>query len=120
MTVANANTTGQVGPQPTRAPAPPARSGTQVVPEAPQLPQQAVPGTERSQESSVQSDATRRGRLAFDQELSRVFVEIVDKESGEVLLRFPPEEIVRHMAELKQAKDAARSDDNGLVLDQVV
>ena len=120
MTVANTNLTGQVGQQPARAPAPPARSGTRVVSEAPQLPQQAVPGAERTQESNLQGDATRRGRLAFDQELSRVFVEIVDKDSGEVLLRFPPEEIVRHMAELKQAKEAARADSNGLVLDQVV
>ena len=45
--------------------------------------------------------------MAFDQELSRVFVEIVDQDSGEVVLRFPPEQIVRHIAELKEAKEAA-------------
>ena len=34
-------------------------------------------------------------RLVYDKELSRTFVQIVDRESGEEILRFPPEELVR-------------------------
>lgn len=40
-----------------------------------------------------------RSRLAFDRELSRVFVEVVDN-SGEVIARFPPEQFVRHINSL--------------------
>lgn len=120
MTVANTTFPGQVGQQAAKTPAPPARGGPRVVPEQAPRPQQTSQSAERTQGSNVPNDPTTQGRLAFDQELSRVFVEIVDKDSGEVVLRFPPEEIVRHIAELKQAKEAAKSDDTGLVLDQVV
>lgn len=41
-----------------------------------------------------------RYRLAYDEELSRVFVELLDPDSGEVVQRYPPEELVRHMQDL--------------------
>ena len=119
MTVANTTFPGQAGQQAARTPAPSVRGGPRVVPEQAPRPQPSQ-SAERTQQSNVPNDATTQGRLAFDQELSRVFVEIVDKDSGEVVLRFPPEQIVRHIAELKQAKEAAKADDTGLVLDQVV
>ncbi len=34
-------------------------------------------------------------RLVYDKELSRTFLTVVDRESGEEIIRFPPEELVR-------------------------
>lgn len=62
-----------------------------------------------------------RSRLTYDQELSRVFVEIVDPKSGEVVKRFPPEELVKHIDSLIEANRAKGDPENaGLVFDQVV
>ncbi len=64
--------------------------------------------------------ASSQSRLAFDRELSRVFVEIVDSDSGEVVQRFPPEQIVRYVAELSDsAAEAVNTERTGLVLDQL-
>lgn len=62
-----------------------------------------------------------RSRLAYDQELSRVFVEIVDPATGEVVHRFPPEQLVKHIRSLVDANsDTGDPDGSGLVLDRVV
>ena len=45
-------------------------------------------------------ESLARSRLTYDDELSRVFVEVVDPDSGEVVSRFPPEQIVRHIDNL--------------------
>ena len=64
--------------------------------------------------------ASSQSRLAFDQELSRVFVEIVDSDSGEVVQRFPPEQIVRYFAEISDAAaEPIDTERTGLVLDQL-
>jgi len=34
-------------------------------------------------------------RLVYDQEFSRTFVQVVDRDSGEEILRFPPEQLIR-------------------------
>ena len=124
MTVVNTTNSGIVGESTTKEPAPATRiagAGARGVAAGPSAPAQAPQGGEAPSRSEVLNDATRRGRLAFDEELSRVFVEIVDHDSGEVVLRFPPEQIVRHIVELKEAKaQAANSDGTGLVLNQVV
>ncbi len=62
-----------------------------------------------------------RARLAFDDELSRVFVEIVDRSSGEVIHRYPPENIVRHIdALIKQQHLPAGQGNTGFLVDQSV
>ena len=58
-------------------------------------------------------------RLTYDDELSRTFVEIVDRRSGEVVHRYPPEEIVRHIdALIKQQHLRAGQRDTGFLVDQ--
>jgi hypothetical protein len=62
-----------------------------------------------------------RSRLAYDKELARVFVEIVDPDSGEVVDRFPPEELVKHMKSLiEQEHLPSGQDGTGLLLDRLV
>ena len=53
-------------------------------------------------ESEAESgrEMSARSRLTYGDELSRVFVEIVDSNSGEVVSRFPPEQLVRHIDSL--------------------
>lgn len=64
---------------------------------------------------------TARSRLTYDKELSRTFIEVVDLDSGEVVERFPPEEIVRHVDALLEQAEASRAAKRaGLVFDQVV
>ena len=124
MIVANASITGPASGNAAKEPAPSAKVAEASARRAaaqPDTPRQAVQSAESASRSEILNDATRRGRLAFDDELSRVFVEIVDRKSGEVVLRFPPEQIVRHMAELSEAKErSAKAEQTGLVLDQVV
>ena len=70
---------------------------------------------------SVESSSNSRSRLAYDSELSRVFVEIVDPKSGEVVHRFPPEQIVRHIAALIDPPSPTEAKEStGLVFDEVV
>ncbi len=75
----------------------------------------------RRSESASDSVQSSRSRLAYDKELARVFVEIVDPESGEVVDRFPPEELVRHMKNLtEQDYLPSGQDGTGLLLDRFV
>ncbi|MDH3594030.1 MAG: flagellar protein FlaG [Rhodospirillales bacterium] len=76
-----------------------------------------------AKKSEFASDAVQssRSRLAYDKDLARVFVEIVDPESGEVVDRFPPEELVRHMKNLtEQDHLPSGQDGTGLLLDRFV
>lgn len=75
--------------------------------------------SDQKSEQSFQAAPTSRSRLTYDQELSRVFVEIVDPKSGEVIQRFPPEELVRHIDSIVAAAQG-EADGSGLVLDEVV
>lgn len=124
MIVANTTFSGAAGESTAKEPVRPTRvagSDARGVAAPASAPEKAVESSESRSRSELLNNESRRGRLAFDEELSRVFVEIVDPRSGEVILRFPPEQIVRHVAELKEAKaQAAKSGDTGLVLDQVV
>jgi hypothetical protein len=54
-------------------------------------------------------EKTTRSRLTYDEELSRTFVEVVDLDTGAVVNRFPPEEIVRHLDFLLAQAEASRS-----------
>lgn len=74
----------------------------------------------RADSASV-TDISSRSRLAYDRELSRVFVEIVDPESGEVVDRFPPEELVKHMQSMTEQDFSSSSPEGaGLLFDRVV
>ena len=79
-------------------------------------------GSARARETQgVEASSNSRSRLAYDSELSRVFVEIVDPESGEVVHRFPPEQIVRHIAALTDPPSPTNpKESTGLVFDEVV
>ena len=80
--------------------------------------QVAAPKKSASATTAAQSS---RSRLAYDQELARVFVEIVDPDSGEVIDRFPPEELVKHMQSLTDQEFLSNTQTgNGLLLDRVV
>ena len=83
--------------------------------------QERVEPNQRAEQSSpsLRAAQSSRSRLAYDQELRRVFVEIVDPKSGEVLQRFPPEELVRHIDSVVAAAQG-EADESGLVLDEVV
>ncbi len=54
-------------------------------------------------------------RLVYDKELSRTFIQIVDRESGEEILRFPPEELVRFIDD-----SIRRSSSAGLLVNRSV
>jgi uncharacterized FlaG/YvyC family protein len=41
-----------------------------------------------------------RARLAYDEKLSRMFVEILDPKTGDVITRFPPERLVEQLNSL--------------------
>ena len=78
-------------------------------------------GREADTDAPVLEEPKSRARLAFDDELSRVFVEIVDRSSGEVIHRYPPEEIVRHIdALIKQQHLPAGQGNTGFLVDQSV
>lgn len=48
-------------------------------------------------ESTKTSSLTR---LNYDEELSRTFIEVIDRDSGAVVAKFPPEELVRYVQEV--------------------
>jgi len=79
-------------------PPPPARAATPevVTPEAksaPESKQEAAAQTRAKPAPAAQGSS--QYRLVYDKELSRTFLLVVDRESGEEILRFPPEELVR-------------------------
>jgi uncharacterized FlaG/YvyC family protein len=77
--------------------------------------------THKKSESTLAVNQSSRSRLAYDKELARVFVEIVDLDSGEVVDRFPPEELVRHMKSLiEQEHLLGGQDGTGLLVDRLV
>ena len=51
-----------------------------------------------------------RARLAYDEDLGRMFVEILDPQTGDVITRFPPERLVEQLSNLAandKSEDAA-------------
>lgn len=57
-------------------------------------------------------------RLVYDDEFSRIFVQVVDRSSGEEILRFPPEELVRFIDDSIERANARVT--SGLFLDQSI
>ena len=79
----------------------------------------------RGQEIEIQNqfggEKTSRARLSFDPDKHRVFVEIVDPKTGDVITRFPPEQITNHIdSVLEQTDRATNLEDAGLIVDQSV
>ncbi len=100
---------------------PPLAESTRAKPEALSLrtANRAAAPTRSDAASAVAGSST--SRLAYDRELARVFVEIVDQESGEVVHRFPPEELVKHMKSMTEQELLSSSlDGAGALLDRVV
>lgn len=52
-----------------------------------------------------------RARLTYDEKLSRVFVEILDPRTGDVITRIPPERLVEQLKSLA-AEDKSQSEDD--------
>jgi FlaG protein len=100
---------------------PPARAET---PKA--VEREAKPAPENKPEATPQArvkSAPAPGRpsqyrLVYDNELSRTFIQIVDRESGEEIIRFPPEELVRFIDNTIGLEPAGSS--SGLLVDRSV
>ena len=50
-------------------------------------------------------------RLSYDRERHRVYVEILDPQTGEVLLRLPPESAVERLQQINNGQPGALVDD---------
>ena len=60
----------------------------------------SVKGETLQAQALVATLGEERARLAYDDELSRMFVEILDPKTGEVITRFPPERLVEQLKSL--------------------
>lgn len=58
-------------------------------------------------------------RLAYDGEVHRSFVEFLDPDTGEVMARFPAEDLSKHL-DSPTAKDGFSSLETGTLIDSVV
>jgi len=100
---------------------PPLAESTRAKPEALSLRTANRAAAPARSDSAPAAAGSSRSRLAYDRELARVFVEIVDQESGEVVDRFPPEELVKHMKSMtEQDLLSSGQEGAGLLLDRVV
>lgn len=68
--------------------------------------------------SAQSADTPSEYRLVYDEEFSRTFVQIVDRTSGEEILRFPPEELVKFID--RSIGRPGKGDTSGLLLDRSV
>ena len=84
--------------------------------------QRAEPANDSNPEDAPPAEEkSARARLSLDPELHRVFVEIVDPDTGDVITRFPPEQIAEHIdSVLKQTDQETNLEDSGLIFDQSV
>ena len=73
-------------------------------------------GAEKPDRTSA--DLGRRARLAYDQDRSSLFVEILDSKTGDVLYRFPSHELVEHIEKLLD-QDGFSDEPNGAMFDKV-
>ena len=63
----------------------------------------------------------RRTQLGFNSQLNRVFLEVVDTKTDEILETIPPEELVRFFSDLKERGESVElPEQSGAVLDQSV
>ena len=65
--------------------------------------------------------SSRRTQVGFNNELNKVFLEVVDTRTDQVVEQIPSEEFVRFVSEqLEPPKQRADGDSNGAVIDQAV
>ena len=112
-------------PPPVRAPAPQAasdaasarREESRAQTARSQGPQAAAPGGGPGP-ADLSLKTPSEYRLVYDDEFSRIFVQVVDRSSGEEILRFPPEELVRFIDNsIERANSRVTS---GLILDRLI
>ena len=83
-----------------------------------QQPEQVV--TAQIDLNSAQS-SNRRTQLGFNSELNRVFLEVVDTKTDEIVETIPAEELVRFFSGLVESNETSEvADQNGGVVDQSV
>ncbi len=80
---------------------------------APARPEPRAPAPESHAAQAAGIDRPVRARLAYDREEARTVVELLDPQTGNVLFRFPPENLAEHLVGLKPKAP-------GTVLDQLV
>ena len=74
-----------------------------------------------SREDRLANENASRARLSLDPDHRRVVVEIIDPETGDVITRFPPEQITDHIDQvLEQTNNQTNLEESGLILDQTV
>ena len=82
---------------------------------------QVLPAQRAEPDDQVSSEKASRARLSLDPELHRVFVEIVDPKTGDVITRFPPEQIADHIdSVLERTGQETNLEDSGLIVDESV
>lgn len=87
---------------PVRAPSPDAaenavkaRRGPERDPEREPAARARVADSDNKAQAEIPLERPSHYRLIYDKEFSRTFIQIVDRSSGEEILRFPPEELVK-------------------------
>ena len=107
---------------PVRAAAPQAANdaaGQKREPErAPASRPQRAEGSSDAPRAEVNLKTPSEYRLVYDDEFSRIFVQVVDRSSGEEILRFPPEELVRFIDDSIERANARVT--SGLFLDRSI
>ncbi len=63
---------------------------------------------------------SRRTQIGFNSELNRVFLEVINAKTDEVVERIPSESLVRFVAEKLATPEPVETGPNGAVLDQSV
>lgn len=82
--------------------------------------QTEVAGT-NSGSRAAEAERSSRARLSLDTEAHRVYVEIIDPDTGDVITRFPPEQIATHIDEvLRQTDQQTNLQSAGLIVDRSV
>ncbi len=69
----------------------------------------AAPAAE-AEPAAAEAAPADNARLSYDRETKRVYVEILDPRTGEVILRLPPESAVSRMIELSGGRFGALVD----------
>ena len=71
---------------------------------------EAAPTSRADAAPAVEAAPADNARLSYDREKKRVYVEILDPRTGEVILRLPPESAVSRMIELSGGRLGALVD----------
>lgn len=83
-------------------------------------PAESAPESKRETVTRAPSEPSKPSqyRLAYDKERSRIFIQVIDPDTGKEILRFPPEELVRFIDKSIDKNSAGAS--TGLFVDRSV